>query len=339
MKVIKYIAIVVLLIVVAVFVIAGFVPSEFLVIREVKINKPKAEVFEYTKLLKNQENFSVWSKIDLNMKHDFKGVDGSVGFVSAWESENPDVGKGEQEIIAIDEGDRIDYELRFIEPFESTSPAYMIFSSIDSSTTSVQWAFDGEMSYPTNLMLLFVDLEEELGNDLQNGLNNLKEICSKLTIEQRKKTILVFAFDNSEAGLYNILKNTSLKDYTIRSQAFLSFSLIKQSQISVATNIGIQIAAKQGIPIWEVCKQSEYWADKRIATMALSFSRNSKGAFTLGLIGTVNNSQTQVFSFCKAGMSNREAIPKVIFEKFYSSWLSTYYSKEKALPDTLIIYR
>jgi len=179
MKVIKYIAIVVLLIVVAVFVIAGFVPSEFLVIREVKINKPKAEVFEYTKLLKNQENFSVWSKIDLNMKHDFKGVDGTVGFVSAWESENPDVGKGEQEIIAIDEGDRIDYELRFIEPFESTSPAYMIFSSIDSSTTSVQWAFDGEMSYPTNLMLLFVDLEEELGNDLQNGLNNLKEILEK----------------------------------------------------------------------------------------------------------------------------------------------------------------
>ena len=58
-------------------------------------------------------------------------------------------------------------------------------------------------------------------------INNLKEICSKLTIEQRKKTILVFAFDNSEAGLYNILKKTSLKDYTIRSQAFLSFSLIK----------------------------------------------------------------------------------------------------------------
>jgi len=178
-KVIKYIAIFVLLLIVAVLVVAAFVPSEFLVVREVKINKPKSEVYDYTKLLKNQDNFSVWSKIDLNMKKEFKGVDGTVGFVSAWESENPDVGKGEQEIIAIDEGNRIDYELRFLEPFESTSPAYMIFNSVDSNTTSVQWAFDGEMPYPMNLMLLFVNMEEELGKDLSGGLTNLKEILEK----------------------------------------------------------------------------------------------------------------------------------------------------------------
>jgi len=179
MKVIKYIAIFVLLILLTVLLVAAFVPSKFLVVREVKINKPKVEVFEYTKLLKNQNNFSVWSKMDLNMKKEFKGLDGTVGFVSAWESENPDVGKGEQEIIAIDEGNRIDYELRFLEPFASTSPAYMIFSSIDSSTTSVQWAFDGDMPYPMNLMLLFVNMDEELGKDLSGGLTNLKEILEK----------------------------------------------------------------------------------------------------------------------------------------------------------------
>jgi len=95
------------------------------------------------------------------MKHHYKGVDRTIEFVPGWESGNLDVGKGEQEIIAIDEENIIDYELRFIEPFESTSPAYMIFSSIDSSTISIQWAFDGDMPYPMNLMLLFVDIKEE----------------------------------------------------------------------------------------------------------------------------------------------------------------------------------
>ena len=79
----------------------------------------------------------------------------------------------------IDEGKRIDYELRFLEPWESTSPAYMTFTSLDSMTTSVSWGFEGEMPYPFNLMLLFMDMEEQLGNDLQQGLNNLKVILEE----------------------------------------------------------------------------------------------------------------------------------------------------------------
>jgi hypothetical protein len=73
--------------------------------------------------------------------------------------------------------------------------------------------------------------------------------------------------------------------------------------------------------------------------MALSFSRNTKGVFTLGLVGSVNNSQTQVYSYCKAGMDFREAIPSIILEKFYEKWLKKYQDNEKCLPDTIIVYR
>jgi len=79
----------------------------------------------------------------------------------------------------IEKGKRIDYELRFIEPFESTSPAYMVFTELDSNRTSVQWGFEGETPYPMNLMLLFVNVEDELGKELQAGLNNLKAIFEK----------------------------------------------------------------------------------------------------------------------------------------------------------------
>jgi hypothetical protein len=35
------------------------------------------------------------------------------------------------------------------------------------------------MKYPTNLMLLFMDMEEMLSPDLQNGLNNLKTLLEQ----------------------------------------------------------------------------------------------------------------------------------------------------------------
>jgi hypothetical protein len=113
------------------------------------------------------------------MKREFRGEDGTVGFVSAWDSEDPKAGKGEQKIIKINEGERIDYELHFIEPFESTDFAYLTTEAVNDSVTTVKWGFDGKMKYPMNLMLLLMDMEEMLAPDLQNGLENLKTLLEQ----------------------------------------------------------------------------------------------------------------------------------------------------------------
>jgi hypothetical protein len=39
-------------------------------------------VYDYVKYLKNQNDYSVWAKIDPGMKTEFRGKDGTVGFVS-----------------------------------------------------------------------------------------------------------------------------------------------------------------------------------------------------------------------------------------------------------------
>lgn len=179
MKALKTIGLVLLGIIVLALITGLFVNGKYDVEREVTINKPKQEVFDYIKFLKNQSNFSVWAKIDPVMKTDFRGEDATIGFVSAWDSENPDAGKGEQKIIGIDEGNRIDYEIHFIEPFESTDYAYMTTTAVNDSVTSVRWGFNGKMKYPMNLMMLFMDMEEMLAPDLQNGLNNLKGVLEK----------------------------------------------------------------------------------------------------------------------------------------------------------------
>ena len=148
--------------------------------REITINKPKQAVFEYVKLIKNQNDYSVWNKKDPNSKMEYAGTDGTVGFISSWDSQMKEVGKGEQEIKKITEGKRIDMELRFKKPFEATDYAYLTTEMTDSTHTKVTWGFNGKMPYPMNFMCLFMNMDKMLGPDLQTGLDNLKGILEKL---------------------------------------------------------------------------------------------------------------------------------------------------------------
>ncbi|MES2431084.1 MAG: SRPBCC family protein [Bacteroidota bacterium] len=155
-------------------IIALFTKKDYAIEREIVINKPSGEVFNYIKYVKNQDNFSVWNQRDTAMKKDYKGEDGTVGFVYAWDSEKKEVGKGEQEIKKITEGQRVDFELRFKEPMEATDTAYMTTTPVSDASTKVKWGFSGRMPYPFNLMLVFMDMDKMIGGDLQSGLNNLK---------------------------------------------------------------------------------------------------------------------------------------------------------------------
>jgi hypothetical protein len=165
--------------VVILLIIAAFVKKEYGVVREISISKPKQTVFDYIRFLKNQDNFSKWAMMDPNMKKEFRGMDGNVGFVNAWDSTNKNVGKGEQEIKNIKEGERVDFEIRFIKPFAGIADAYLSTESISKDKTLVKWGFDSRMAYPMNLMLLFMNMDKMVGNDLGTGLSNLKNLLEK----------------------------------------------------------------------------------------------------------------------------------------------------------------
>ena len=179
MKILKKIAIGILSLIALLLIVALFVRKDYAVVREVTINKPSQEVFDYVKFLKNMGNYSVWAKLDPNMKKEYRGTDGTVGFVSAWESNVKNVGTGEQEITKIVPGQQLDVELRFMKPFKSTDYAYMITENVSDNQTKVMWGFTGIMPYPMNLMLICVNMDKMLGNDLQTGLINLKSTLER----------------------------------------------------------------------------------------------------------------------------------------------------------------
>lgn len=189
MKILLIIILIIVAIVAILLIIALFVKRNYSIDREIIVNKPKRDVFNYIKYLKNQNHYSKWAMMDPNMIKTFTGTDGTVGFKSAWDSNNKNVGKGEQEIKMITEGDRISYLIHFIRPFAGIAESYMSTIATTMTQTKIKWEFQSKMNYPMNIMLLFMDMNKMVGNDLETGLNNLKKILEKQEAGRTSKTI------------------------------------------------------------------------------------------------------------------------------------------------------
>jgi len=178
----KKVLLILLIILGIVLIVPAFLPKDFALERQVVINKPVSEVYAYVSSLEKQNDWSVWGKLDPNMKKEFRGVDRTVGSVSAWDG-NDDVGKGEQEIVNMTLNERIDFELRFMKPFKAVNKAYIITKADNDSVTTVVWGFSGRMPYPMNAMMLFYSMEKGVGVDYEKGLANLKELLESTSTD------------------------------------------------------------------------------------------------------------------------------------------------------------
>jgi uncharacterized protein YndB with AHSA1/START domain len=177
MNIVIIILLVIAGIIVLLLLLALFVRKSYTIEREITINKPRNEVFNYIKHLKNQDHYNKWAMTDPGKKKDFRGTDGTVGFVYAWDG-NKKAGKGEQEIMRIVEGERLDVEIRFVKPFEAVGNTPFITEALPGNQTKVKWGMSSRLKYPMNIMLL-MNLEKMLGKDLQTSLGNLKRILEK----------------------------------------------------------------------------------------------------------------------------------------------------------------
>ena len=178
MKFLKKIFILLITLVGFALIIPLFVKNDYSISRSIEINRETSDVFDYIRYLKNQEEFAVWQSKDPDAKISYTGDDGAEGAIYKWDSKVKDVGAGEQEITKIDENERIEFELRFTRPMEMTGQAFFTTEQLSSPEggTKISWGFEGTISWPWNLLLLFVDMENELGPELQQGLQNLKKV-------------------------------------------------------------------------------------------------------------------------------------------------------------------
>lgn len=166
--------------IVGLFVITSFLaPSTYEVSRSIVINKPNYDVFQYLKFIKNQDHWSPWKKKDPDMKQEFYGIDGEVGFIAKWEG-NSEVGSGEQEITHIVNNQRIEFKLVFYKPWKSESNAFIDVEDLGKMQTKVIWGFSGKIKFPANVFLLFYNMDKKVGKDFEEGLINLKVLLEKV---------------------------------------------------------------------------------------------------------------------------------------------------------------
>lgn len=176
MKIILRISIAILVIIAIPLIMALFIKKDYHIEREITINTPKEIVFDYIKYLKNQDNYSTWVMMDPNMKKTFTGTDGTVGFIYAWDG-NKKAGKGAEEITNIVEGEKINIEVRFIQPMEGIAYTPFTLTPVADGHTRVKWDVMGTNEYPFNLTNLFAD--KMMGPDMEKSLVRLKNILEK----------------------------------------------------------------------------------------------------------------------------------------------------------------
>jgi hypothetical protein len=159
-----------------VLILAFFMKKEHYAKREIIIHAPCQKVFDYVKLLKNQDTFNEGAMADSDRKKEFKGTDGTIGYIYSW-SGNKDAGEGEKEILDIIEGKRIETEIRFIKPMVTSARVIMETAPLSAGQTSVSWSNAGKLNYPLNVLIPV--LERSVAKGMDSSLLTLKNILEK----------------------------------------------------------------------------------------------------------------------------------------------------------------
>lgn len=176
MKTIKIIILGLLIMVAIPLITALFISKDVKYEKSIFINSPIEVVWGNVNNLTSMDQWSPWNDYDPNMKKEMTGIDGTIGASQSWESDVPEVGKGSQTISKIEAPYILEIDLKFYTPYESEAKGYTKLVE-ENGGTKVTWGFKSEMPYPSNLMKLFMNLEEAMDKDWNNGLSKLKNIC------------------------------------------------------------------------------------------------------------------------------------------------------------------
>jgi hypothetical protein len=150
-------------------------PSHFHVERSASVSAPPEVVFAFINDFHQWPAWSPWEKLDPGMKREYSGAAQGVGAKYDWAG-NDDVGSGSMRIEDSQPSSRLRIALEFKTPFEASNET--IFSlTPEAGATTVTWGMDGENNFMFKAMGLFMDMDEMIGKDFEEGLGNLERVA------------------------------------------------------------------------------------------------------------------------------------------------------------------
>ena len=160
------------LLIAAVFVFLQTRSSSYRVERSLSIAAAPREVYRHIDDLHEWQRWSPWDELDPKLKRTFSGPERGKGASYAWEG-NAQVGKGRIAITAAKPPESVRYSVLFEQPLQ-TEMTYDFALAADGAVTKVTWVFQGEHPFWAKAFALFLDLDKQLGADMDKGLAALK---------------------------------------------------------------------------------------------------------------------------------------------------------------------
>ncbi len=173
MRVLKTILIIVLALL-AIMCLLGFIGQDtFRYERSTTIAAPANVVYGHINSLKGMQNWGPWQAMDRDQVQSLEGTDGTIGAVWKWEGDT--VGKGMQELTALEPNKSVRTKLTFIVPVigDMVSTGTYDLEPLGDST-KLTWGMEGENGFWGKLMSKFGDSDAMMGPMFETGLANLK---------------------------------------------------------------------------------------------------------------------------------------------------------------------
>jgi len=181
----KIVGILLALIVIAGIVLYALAPSEFQVVKSRKFAGVSRDVaYPYISNLQKFDQWNPFRDADPNAKFWYGGVQGSVGDTAFWEG-NDSLGVGYQTITSLN-SDSVGISLVFTSPWQSKSDVWFTIQG-DSTQTEITWGYHAKESFPNNIFMWLIGMEETLGKEYEAGFEKLQPI---LTAEQANASTL-----------------------------------------------------------------------------------------------------------------------------------------------------
>lgn len=167
--------------VVALFFAVGlFLPKSAHVERSIATTASPATVFGIVNGFRRFNEWSPWAGLDPQTRYTYSGPESGVGARMEWASDNPDVGNGSQEVVAIEPDASVtnQLDLGMGKPSMAT-----IRLAPDGAGTRITWTLDSDFSDSLVGRYFGLMLDRMVGPDYDKGLARLKAIAEATATE------------------------------------------------------------------------------------------------------------------------------------------------------------
>lgn len=170
-----YILIGLVVAIIAVLAYASTKPDEFAVERKLRIAATPEQLWPLVGELRGFNRWNPYERKDPTMKGTYSGTAAGVGSRYGWESDK--VGTGSMEVTGQQPGRAVQMKLDFVKPFEAHNHAEFALQPTADGATEVHWRMHGPANLMSKVMGVFMNMDNMVGKDFEDGLQNLRQIA------------------------------------------------------------------------------------------------------------------------------------------------------------------